>query len=145
MGLGAKIKDFFIGGTADAATDTAGKIADIVEKWHPGEVKKAEIEMDVQRLLEESYSSARLNDQPQNTGFPLVDSLVNGVNRLIRPWVTIEVLGSWFGYWDLPPPDSIDPHYWTAGMTILGFWFGGRFVVKDIPQAVAWVAKKVKK
>jgi len=141
MGFGSKLKEFFLGGTSEAIGKTAEGVANIVEKWHPGEVKKQEMELEINRFLQDSYESARKHDSPMDSGMPLLDALVNGVNRLIRPWVTITVIGSLFGYWELPPPQSIDPAYWTITQIILGFWFGGRFLVKDIPQAVKGLLK----
>lgn len=142
MSLGSKIKDFFIGGSSKALGETAGKISDIVEKWHPGVEKKHEMTQEIRGFLEESTENARKHDQPMNSGIAWVDALVNGVNRLIRPWVTIEIVGSLFGYWDLPPPESIDPQYWSAGMIVLGFWFGGRFIVKDVPTMLKSLMRK---
>jgi len=141
MGFGTKLKDFFLGGTANVVTDTAGGIADIVERWRPGEAKKHEMQQEINEFIQKTYDSARQHDQPMSSGIPIIDGLVNGVNRLIRPWVTITVVGSLFGYWDLPPPASIDPQYWTITQIILGFWFGGRFLVKDIPQGIKSMIK----
>lgn len=141
MGFGTKLKEFFIGGAAKAMNETAEGVADIVERWKPGEGKKHEMTMEIQEFLQESYESARAHDQPMSSGHPVLDSIVNGVNRLIRPWVTITVIGSLFGYWELPPPESIDPQYWTITQIILGFWFGGRFLVKDIPQGIKSMIK----
>ena len=141
MGIGSKIKGFFLGGAGDAVTKTAGGIADIIERWKPVESKKHEMNMEIQEFIQETYDSARKHDQPMNSGMPFLDGLVNGVNRLIRPWVTITVIGSLFGYWELPPPEAIPPQYWTITQIILGFWFGGRFLVKDIPQALKTMIK----
>ena len=141
MGILSKLTGFFAGGTATAATKVAGGIADIVERWKPGESKKHEMNMEIQEFLQRTYEDARKHDQPLNSGIPIIDALVNGVNRLIRPWVTITVLGSLFGYWELPPPASIDPQYWTIAQIVLGFWFGGRFLVKDIPQGIKSLIK----
>lgn len=141
MGVLSKLKSFVAGGTGDAITKTAGGIADIVERWKPGEGKQHEMEMEIQEFLKASYEDARKHDQPMNSGIKIVDALVNGINRLIRPWVTITVIGSLFGYWDLPPPESIDPQYWVITQIILGFWFGGRFLVKDIPQGIKSILK----
>ncbi len=141
MGIGTRIKDFFLGGTSDAVTGMAGGIADIVERWRPGEGKKHEMQQEVNEFIHKTYADARKHDQPMNSGVPIADAFVNGVNRLIRPWVTITVIGSLFGYWELPPPESIDPQYWVITQIILGFWFGGRFLVKDIPQAIKSVIK----
>lgn len=136
MGLLSKITGFLTGGVAKAGLEVAGGVADIVERWKPGDVKNQEMAMEINNFLQKSYEDARKHDQPMSSGVPIVDALVNGINRLIRPWVTITVLGSLFGYWELPPPESIDPQYWMIAQIVLGFWFGGRFLVKDIPQGI---------
>ncbi len=141
MGVLGKVFGWLGGGAGKAVTEVAGGVADIVERWKPGEGKRQELEMEVANFLEKSYASARAHDQPMNSGIAIIDATVNGVNRLIRPWVTITVVGSLFGYWELPPPQSIDPQYWTITQIILGFWFGGRFLVKDIPQAIKSVVR----
>jgi hypothetical protein len=141
MGILSGIKSLFLGGTTGAVTKTANGIADIVERWKPGESKKHEMNMEIQAFIQETYDSARKHDQPMNSGLPILDGFVNGVNRLIRPWVTITVIGSLFGYWELPPPNSISPQYWVIAQIILGFWFGGRFLVKDIPQGIKSILK----
>jgi hypothetical protein len=141
MSIFSKIAGFLGGGTAKIATDVAGGVADIVERWKPGEGKKQEMQMEVAEFLHKSIADARKHDQPMNSGIAIIDALVNGVNRLIRPWVTITVIGSLFGYWELPAPDTIDPQYWDITKIILAFWFGGRFLVKDIPQAIKSVVK----
>ena len=141
MGIGSKIVGFFTGGTAKAASEVANGVADIVERWKPGEGKRQEMQMEVANFLEKSISDARKNDIPMNSGIEIIDAVMNGLNRLIRPWVTITLLGSLFGWWSLPPPESIDPAYWEMSVIILGFWFGGRFLVKDIPQAIKSLVK----
>jgi len=141
MGFFTKLGSFFTGGAGDAVAKTAGGIADIVERWRPGESKKHEMNMEIADFLEKSVADARKHDQPMNSGIAWIDAIVNGVNRLIRPWVTITVLGSLFGYWDLPAPESIAPQYWQMALIVLGFWFGGRFLIKDIPQAIKSMVK----
>jgi hypothetical protein len=141
MGIFSKVVGFFTGGAASAVESTANGVADIVERWNPGVAKKHEMQMEINNFLQDAYDSARKHDQPMNSGIAIVDAIVNGINRLIRPWVTITVIGSLFGYWTLPPPESIDPQYWVITQIILGFWFGGRFLVKDIPQAIKSLVK----
>jgi len=136
MGVGTRIKDFFLGGTSGAVMDVAEGVSNIVERWKPGDAKNHEMAMEVNEFVARAIDSARQHDKPANSGLPIVDGVVNGVNRLIRPWVTITVLGSLFGYWELPPPESIDPQYWAITKIILAFWFGGRLLVKDIPQGI---------
>lgn len=143
MGLGTTLKKFILG-PAKAAVDVAGGIADIVERFKPGDVKNFEMSMAISKFIESTYESARKHDQPQQSGVPWVDATVNGVNRLIRPWVTITVIGSLFGYWQLPPPDGIAPQYWVLAQIIIGFWFGGRALFKDLPAAIGFIGSKVK-
>jgi hypothetical protein len=136
MSIFSRVSGFFMGGAAKAGVEVAEGVADIIERWRPGDQKNQEMAMEMNSFLEKSYADSRKHDQPMSSGIPIIDALVNGVNRLIRPWVTITVLGSLFGYWDLPPPNSIDPQYWVIAQIVLGFWFGGRFLVKDIPQGL---------
>lgn len=136
MGILSKVGKFLTGGVAEAGLGVAGGIADIVERWKPSDGKKHEMAMEINKFVESSHADARKHDVPMNSGVAYVDAFVNGVNRLIRPWVTITVLGAIFGYWDLPPTDSIDPHYWPLATTVVAFWFGGRAVFKDMPQAI---------
>ena len=136
MGLLAKLGTILAGGTAKAGLDVANGIANIVERWKPGAAKNVEFVKELTTLVNDSYDSARRHDTPMQSGVRWVDAAVNGVNRLIRPWVTITVIGSLFGYWNLPPPQSVEPEYWIMIQIILGFWFGGRLVTKDIPAAL---------
>lgn len=136
MNIFKRIGGWFVGGSAKAGVEVAGGIADIVERWRPGDAKNVEMTEQLTNLVNTSYDSARRHDSPMNSGIPIVDALVNGVNRLIRPWVTITIIGSLFGYWDLPPPQSIEPEYWVMVQVVLGFWFGGRLVTKDLPIAI---------
>ena len=141
MGVLSKLGSFLTGGAAGAGLGIASGIADIVERWKPSDAKNHEMAMEISELVESSYADARKHDRPMNSGLPIVDGIVNGINRLIRPWVTVTVLGSLFGYWELPPPDSIDPQYWVMAKIILGFWFGGRMVMKDLPSMVRSLRK----
>jgi len=136
VGFLAKLGTILAGGTAKAGLDVANGIANIVERWKPGHAKNVEFVKELTTLVNDSYDSARRHDAPMQSGVLWVDAAVNGVNRLIRPWVTITVIGSLFGYWNLPPPQSVEPEYWIMIQIILGFWFGGRLVTKDIPAAL---------
>ncbi len=141
MGILDKIGGFLGGGAAKAGLGVANGIADIVERWKPGDAKNVEFVKELTTLVNDSYDSARKHDTPMQSGIRWLDGTVNGVNRLIRPWVTITVIGSLFGYWDLPPPQNVAPEYWIMIQVILGFWFGGRLVTKDIPAALGYLRK----
>jgi len=147
MSILSKVVGFFGGGAASAGMGVANGIADIVERWRPGDAKNVEFTKELTTLVNDSYDSARKHDAPMQSGLPIIDALVNGVNRLIRPWITITVIGSLFGlgkhwsYFDLPPPENIAPEYWVMAQIILGFWFGGRMITKDIPAALRFIRK----
>lgn len=141
MGILSKIGAFLGGSTANAGLGVANGIADIIERWKPGDATNVAFVKELTTLVNNSYDSARKHDTPMNSGIKWVDAVVNGVNRLIRPWVTITVIGSLFGYWNLPPPQSVEPEYWIMIQVILGFWFGGRLVTKDIPAALGHLRK----
>jgi len=55
--------------------------------------------------------------------------LVDGINRLVRPVVTIGLISMLFGV--LPVPVNLPSEYWTVLLLVLGFWFGGRLLKKD--------------
>ncbi len=141
MGILTKLGSFFVGGAAQAGLGVANGIADIVERWNPSDSKNVAFTKELTDLVNNSYDSARKHDTPMKSGVPWVDAIVNGVNRMIRPWVTITVIGSLFGYWELPPPQSISPEYWVMVQIILGFWFGGRLITKDFPAAIGHLRK----
>lgn len=117
---------------------TASGVADIVERWMPGAEKKHEIEKEVDQLIESSVNNARSMsfDSPGSTMF---DSFVNGVNRLIRPGVTIWLLGGLGGLWALPAPGTVDPVILKWIDIVLVFWFGGRALFKDLPACIKYV------
>lgn len=141
MGIFSKLGAFLGGGAAKAGLNIAGGIADIVERWNPGDSKNVQFTKELTSVVNASYDSARRHDAPMQSGVRWLDGVVNGVNRLIRPWVTITVIGSLFGYWNLPPPQNVAPEYWIMVQIILGFWFGGRLVTKDIPAALGYLRK----
>ena len=141
MGILSKIGAFLGGGAATAGLGLANGIADIVERWNPGDSKNVQFTKELTSVVNASYDSARRHDAPMQSGVRWLDGVVNGVNRLIRPWVTITVIGSLFGYWNLPPPQNVAPEYWIMVQIILGFWFGGRLVTKDIPAALGYLRK----
>ena len=141
MGIFSKLGAFLGGGAAKAGLNIAGGIADIVERWNPGDSKNVQFTKELTSVVNASYDSARRHDAPMQSGVRWLDGVVNGVNRLIRPWVTITVIGSLFGYWNLPPPQNVAPEYWIMVQIILGFWFGGRLVTKDIPAALGYLRR----
>jgi hypothetical protein len=133
MAILAKIGQFFAGGAVEAASG----VADIVERWKPGETTKHEMEMDVAKLVE----SSRAHDSPvANGGF--LGNLANGLNRLVRPVVTIYILGGLFGFFDPQLNNEIDPWFLAQGEKIIIFWFGGKVLLKDLPAAIKYLRRR---
>lgn len=62
-------------------------------------------------------------------------------NRLIRPFVTVWLIGGFSGWWKLPDTQSIDPVWFQIFMIVITFWFGGRVLLKDLPAAVSAILK----
>lgn len=66
-----------------------------------------------------------------NTWF---DVLVDGLSRLVRPGVTLWIIGGVIGWWNMP---EMLPEFWqNVFMLVLTFWFGGRAILKDLPAAI---------
>lgn len=78
-------------------------------------------------------SSARLNDKPiYSPG--VINQLVDAFNRLLRPGVTVWLIGGFSGWWSLPDESKISPLWFTIFLTVITFWFGGRMLVQDLPR-----------
>jgi hypothetical protein len=133
MSILNKITGFLSGGVVDAASG----VADIVERWKPGETTKHEMEMDVANLVK----GAREHDSPV-AGGGFLGGLADGINRLIRPVVTLYVLGGLFGFFDPQLNSNIDPWFLAQGEKIIIFWFGGKVLLKDLPAAIKYLRRK---
>lgn len=66
-------------------------------------------------------------------GLIFLDVLVDAAARIVRPWVTVHVLGAFFGYWELATA-TLTPLQESMVYLVFTFWFGGRAIMKDIPQ-----------
>jgi len=128
---------FGIGGGRDKSIVT--EVADVVERWAPSEEAKHGMMMDLEKVYHQSQASARAHDSPLKSGLPIIDALVNGINRLIRPAVTVGLIGGLFGWWPLPQPNTVDPMYWRYTEIVVTFWFGGRALFKDLPAAIKYL------
>lgn len=65
-----------------------------------------------------------------------LDVLVDGFSRLIRPGVTLWLVGGFTGWWKLPQSEDISDYWMNTFTIVLTFWFGGRAILKDLPGAV---------
>jgi hypothetical protein len=139
MGILSKVAGFFGGGVAS----TAGAVADVVERFAPGETKKHEMGLEDAKVVEASIQGARAMDLKGHATW--FDVLVDGLNRMIRPFAFFSIFGAILGWWELPSPDSIDHRYWVIGMTMITFYFGQRAVMKDLPSALKNIRKALGK
>lgn len=65
-----------------------------------------------------------------------IDVLVELSARVIRPWVTIEIVGYMFNYWSFDIP-VMTPYQEMLVTIVLTFWFGGRALMKDFPKMLS--------
>jgi len=142
MGLFSKIGELIGGG----ATAPIKAISDIVGKWVPDVETRNNLEKELGEQYQAATASARAHDTPMQSGdnpvAQIFDSLVNGVNRLIRPTITIGLFGGIIGWWNLPKLDNVDPMILVYGETVLLFWFGGRALFKDLPAMLKYLKKR---
>ena len=64
------------------------------------------------------------------------DVLVDGLSRLVRPGVTLWLVGGFIGWWPLPRTEAVSEYWQNVFMLVLTFWFGGRAILKDLPSAI---------
>jgi len=123
MGLLTKVAGFLFGGSA-----ASEKVLDIADKAIDTSQERSERDA---ADLESARQFAGISNQPG-----LINQLVDSANRLIRPGVTLWLIGGFIGWWTLPHSDAI-PEYWqNIFMIVLTFWFGGRAILKDLPAAI---------
>ena len=132
MSLLKKIIGLFSGGAIKTVSDT-------VDKWRPSPVTRNAMDLENQQAGDQSQESARA--MPLATHDTWFDVLVDGVNRLVRPVVTFWIIGGLAGFWTLPATGHIDPVMLNIGWTVIGFWFGSRALLKDLPAAVRALRK----
>lgn len=134
------LKKIFGGGNpiAGAVLESANGVADIVERWAPSDEKKHEMYMQIQQVVQDGAAAARAYD-PRTVGqTPFVvafNAVVDGISRLIRPGVTILLIGAVFGWWPMAT-ETIDPVILGWSEAVMVFWFGARTLFKDIPTLV---------
>jgi hypothetical protein len=135
MGFFKKLGQFFAGG----AMEVAEQGADIVERWAPGTAKKHEMATEIDKTINAAVAAARSHDSPPGDNRTWFDSFVDGLNRLIRPGVTIFLFGGIGGFWELPKVGDVDPIILTWTGTVFLFWFGGRAIFKDLPSVIKYL------
>jgi hypothetical protein len=80
-------------------------------------------------------------EDTKQTAEVLANTSIDIFNRLVRPFVTIWLIGGFSGWWKLPDTTQLDPVWFQIFMIVITFWFGGRVLLKDLPNAVAAILK----
>jgi len=74
------------------------------------------------------------------TGGGMFNSLVNGANRLVRPGFALWALGELVGWWKVP--FEVSDQKMQVIILIITFYFGGRALLKDLPETVRAMRSK---
>lgn len=106
--------------------ETVGKVADDL---HYSRQEQASDDL-------KDTNAARAFAAPGQGGQGIFNDLVDAFNRLIRPGITVWLLGGFVGWWHLPRPDMIDPFWLQVFLVVVTFWFGGRAILKDLPNLI---------
>lgn len=128
MSILSTVVGFFTGGskTSEKLLDIADKAIDTSQERSERDAK----DLDSARAL------------PLNTHDTMFDVLVDGVARLVRPFVTFWLIGGFIGWWVLPRVETISEYWQNIFMLVLTFWFGGRAILKDLPAAINLMREK---
>ncbi len=119
-------------------------IVDVVERFIPSAASIEEGEQKDKAANAESQASARAMKFRSHESW--LDIIIDAWNRAMRPMITTGLVGIWFGWWAAPDLTDLNPFYIQMTMIVFTFWFGGRFVTKDIMPAVqTWRERKKKK
>lgn len=127
MSVFAKIGSWLFGGGG------VEKVAEVADKAFHTEQERAEKD---QQDLESARSMQMFS---HGSWF---DILVDGLSRLVRPGVTLWMVGGFIGWWPLPKVETISEYWQSVFMLVLTFWFGGRAILKDLPQAIKLIRGK---
>lgn len=130
---GKGVLSFFTGSGGGKAMDLAD------EAFHTGQ-EKAELDAkDLASARSMQFSQADYSKMPPFVA--IINVIVDAISRVIRPGVTIWVIGGIAGQWELPDSKEVGPEWWAVFWLIITFWFGGRVLLKDLPSAIAAIAK----
>ena len=128
MSILSSIIGFFTGGSK-----TSEKVLDMADKAIDTQQERSERD-------QADLSDAR--DMQISSHSTMFDVFVDGMSRLVRPGVTLWLVGGFIGWWALPRVESISEYWQNIFMIVLTFWFGGRAILKDLPGAIALMRGK---
>jgi hypothetical protein len=78
----------------------------------------------------------KATEDKQFTADILANTSIDLFNRLVRPGVTVYYIGGFADWWKLPDTTKVDPVHFQIFLIIITFWFGGRVLLKDLPNTV---------
>src|SRR3990167_3956826 len=141
MSILGSILGFFTGSSGGKVIEKTGEVVD--EAFHTEQEKADEsaaaIAVDQKDL--ESARSMQIAPTPMLTEGGLIAWLANAFNvlvdcsnRLVRPGVTLWIIGGFIGWWPLPRTDEISEFWQNTFWLVMTFWFGGRALLKDLPS-----------
>lgn len=133
---------------AEAVVETAGGVADIVERWKPSEKAKHDMAREDLGDVAKNVEDAR-DYEPKSVveGVSLFaqvansfNVLVDGVNRLVRPTLAFTLMGALFSWWDVEL-NTKDPLMTNLSLAVFGFYFGVRGLTEDLPKFLRAIAE----
>ncbi|HLB49831.1 MAG TPA: hypothetical protein VJL59_22670 [Anaerolineales bacterium] len=135
-----------LGGWLFGGGDGVKKVAEVADEAFHTEQEKAQESAAAIDVDQKDLASARamqIAPTPMLTEGGLIAWLVNSFNvlvdcsnRLVRPGVTLWIIGGFIGWWPLPKTDEISEFWQNTFWLVMTFWFGGRALLKDLPAAV---------
>jgi len=131
MSILTSLIGFFTGSSGGKVIEKTGEVVD--EAFHTEQEKAAETAAAVD-VDQKDLASARAMQMVSHDSW--FDAFVDGLNRLVRPGVTLWILGGFIGWWPLPKTETISDFWQNTFWLILTFWFGGRALLKDLPSAI---------
>ncbi len=122
MSFFSKLAGWFFGGGK-----TVEKVVDMADKAIDTQQERSE------RDSQDLESARAMQMFSHGT---LFDVFVDGMSRLVRPGVTLWLVGGFIGWWPLPRTETISEYWQNVFLIVLTFWFGGRAILKDLPSAI---------
>lgn len=135
-------------GSSENGKGVVGQVSDAVDRWIPSDATQQK--QSIERLQAGDASQASAREMILKSHDSWFDVFIDAANRSVRPFFTYWALGILIDWWAAPDIDNINPFILNVIWTIVGFWFGGRMLFKDLPKAmiayqVAKVNRKPKK
>ena len=127
----------FGGGASGGISGAVTAVAKTADTMHYSAQEKSTDE-----ASDMSEARAQSPTYTHNTWF---DVVIDGWSRAIRPGVTTWLFGGWANWWKLPDTQTLDPFWTQLTLVIVSFWFGGRVLIRDLPQLVATITKVLRK